>query len=315
MNPYRQLAALQTILAAILAVALAGFTTSSLAAPGDLDPTFDGDGKLVLTVSTNDFGSDVADAVLPQPTARSCSPAIPTHASPWCACSPTACPTPPSAPAGLSSLSWTKATISTWKTPPSSLTEKSSSAAKLASPPTIRAVTLSWRASSATARPTRTSATTASSCCPSASRATLGQDLTFTTPYDYATWAAEKFGAASTNETLAGSWANPEGDRWNNAAEFALGLNPQSPDTDVLQTRDELGRLTLTLTHPLDRAGTTLTFAASTNVAGPWQSGPGATALVNLTRDGNLEAVTVRTDFPGTQPRQFLRLTVQAAQP
>jgi len=140
--------------------------------------------------------------------------------------------------------------------------------------------------------------------------AALGGDLALTTPYDYATWAAERFGPAVTNESLAGPQANPDGDPWNNMNEFALGLDPQAADLGVLQPRTELGRLTLTLTHPLDRAGVTLTFAASTNLAGPWRSGPGATALVNLTRNGNLETLTVRTDFPGTQPRQFLRLTV-----
>ncbi len=145
--------------------------------------------------------------------------------------------------------------------------------------------------------------------------ATPGQDVVFTTPYDYATWAAEKFGAASTDETVAGPWANPDGDFWNNAGEFALGLEPQTAESGVLQPRDELGRLTLTLTHPLDRAGMTLTFAASTNAVGPWLSGPGATALANLTRNGNLETLSVRTDFPGTPPRQFLRVQVESAQP
>ena len=143
----------------------------------------------------------------------------------------------------------------------------------------------------------------------------LAQDVAFTTPYDYATWAAEKFGAAATNDAVAGPWANPDGDTWNNAAEFALGLEPQTFDTGVLESRDELGRLTLTYTHPLDRAGVSLNIGASTNVAGPWQSGPGATALVNLTRSGNLETLTVRADFPGTQPQQFLRLEVQGALP
>ncbi len=145
--------------------------------------------------------------------------------------------------------------------------------------------------------------------------ATLGQDLTFTTPYDYPTWAAEKFGAAVTNEAVAGPWADPDGDGWNNTAEFALGLEPDGFDADVFQIRDELGRLTLTVTHPLDRAGVALTFAGATNVAGPWLSGPGATALVNVTRNGNLETVTVRTDFPGDQPRQFLRMSIEAMQP
>jgi hypothetical protein len=110
-------------------------------------------------------------------------------------------------------------------------------------------------------------------------------------------------------------WANPDGDAWNNASEFAPGLDPNEADPNVLRARDELGRLTLTLTHPLDRAGVTLTFGASINVAGPWQSGPGATALVNLTRIGNLETVTIRTDFLGTQPRQFLRINVEATPP
>jgi hypothetical protein len=145
--------------------------------------------------------------------------------------------------------------------------------------------------------------------------AALAQDAAFTTPYDYATWAAEKFGAAATNDAVAGPWANPDGDGWNNAAEFALGLDPQTFDTGVLESRDELGRLTLTYTHALDRAGVTLVLEAATSVTGPWTSGPGATALVNVTRQGDLETVTVRTDFPGTQPRQFLRLRVQATAP
>ncbi len=145
--------------------------------------------------------------------------------------------------------------------------------------------------------------------------ATLGQDVAFTTPYDYATWAAEKFGVTSTNETIAGPWANPDSDEWNNASEFALGLEPQTAESGVLQPREELGRLTLTLTHPMDRAGVTLAFTAATNVAGPWQSGSGATALVNLTRQGNWETLTVRTDFPGSPPQQFLRLELQSAQP
>jgi hypothetical protein len=143
----------------------------------------------------------------------------------------------------------------------------------------------------------------------------LAQDAAFTTPYDYATWAAEKFGAAATNDAVAGPWANPDGDGWNNAAEFALGLEPQAFDTGVLESRDELGRLTLTYTHPLDRAGVTLVLEAATSVTGPWTSGSGATALVSVTRQGNLETVTVRTDFPGTQPLQFLRLRVQATAP
>jgi hypothetical protein len=143
----------------------------------------------------------------------------------------------------------------------------------------------------------------------------LAQDVAFTTPYDYATWAAERFGPAVTNDAVAGPWANPDGDACNNAAEFALGLEPQTFDTGVLESRDELGRLTLTYTHPLDRAGVTLAVNAATNVAGLWTSGPGATALVNVTQQGNLETVTVRPDFPGTQLMQFLRLRVQGALP
>ncbi len=145
--------------------------------------------------------------------------------------------------------------------------------------------------------------------------ATLAPEVTFTTPYDYATWAAEKFGAAATNPAVAGPWANPDSDAWNNAGEFALGLDPESVESGVLQGRDELGRLTLTYSHPLDRAGVTLVVDAATDVAGPWSTGPGATALVSATRQGNWETVTIRTDFVGTQARQFLRLRVQGTVP
>ena len=47
------------------------------------------------------------------------------------------------------------------------------------------------------------------------------------------------FGASSTNETLAGPWADPDGDGWSYTGEFAMGLDPQSPDQSVLQGRDD----------------------------------------------------------------------------
>lgn len=53
-----------------LASALAVLTTSTLAAPGELDLTFDGDGKLVLAVDTNAFAFESAQAVLAQPDGK-----------------------------------------------------------------------------------------------------------------------------------------------------------------------------------------------------------------------------------------------------
>jgi uncharacterized delta-60 repeat protein len=54
----------------LLALALAASVHTALAAPGDLDPTFDGDGKVTTRVSTNDFGFDDAKAVFVQPDGR-----------------------------------------------------------------------------------------------------------------------------------------------------------------------------------------------------------------------------------------------------
>jgi uncharacterized delta-60 repeat protein len=54
----------------LLMLALAASAVNTPAAPGDLDPSFDGDGKLTTKVSTNDFGFDSAKAVLVQPDGK-----------------------------------------------------------------------------------------------------------------------------------------------------------------------------------------------------------------------------------------------------
>lgn len=142
---------------------------------------------------------------------------------------------------------------------------------------------------------------------------TLGQDLTFTTPYDYLTWATEHFGAAMTNQTWAGPAADPDGDGWSNASEFVFGLAPRVPDSAVRDVSEASGRLTLTYARPRDRAGFTLLVEAATDLSGPWRSGPGAAVVTQITPEGPVEVLTVRTDFPEPSPRQFLRLRVQAA--
>lgn len=53
-----------------MACLLAGLTTATLAAPGDLDPTFDGDGKVVLAVDTNALAFESGQAVLAQPDGK-----------------------------------------------------------------------------------------------------------------------------------------------------------------------------------------------------------------------------------------------------
>jgi len=54
----------------LFALALAAAVHTALAAPGDLDPTFDGDGKVTTQVSTNAFGFDQAKAVFVQPDGK-----------------------------------------------------------------------------------------------------------------------------------------------------------------------------------------------------------------------------------------------------
>jgi uncharacterized delta-60 repeat protein len=57
-------------LISILSLGLLAGAVRGFAAAGDLDPTFDGDGKLSTKVSTNNFGFDSAKAVLAQPDGK-----------------------------------------------------------------------------------------------------------------------------------------------------------------------------------------------------------------------------------------------------
>lgn len=139
---------------------------------------------------------------------------------------------------------------------------------------------------------------------------TEGGEVVFTTPYDFATWAAEHFGRDATNPAVAGPLADADADGWSNVAEYMLGLDPSGVDVEVLQVRVVSGRLIVSLPLAPDRAGFTVIVEAATHLAGPWQSGPGAAVVAELTRHGALETRTVRTDFPGSPPQQFLRLRV-----
>ncbi len=58
------------LLISILSLTLLTGAVRAIAAAGDLDPRFDGDGKLSTKVSANDFGFDSAKAVLGQPDGK-----------------------------------------------------------------------------------------------------------------------------------------------------------------------------------------------------------------------------------------------------
>jgi uncharacterized delta-60 repeat protein len=70
MKPKRLKATQTRILLSIVSFGLLAGAGRASAAAGDLDPGFDGDGKVTTRVSTNDFGFDQAKAVLVQPNGR-----------------------------------------------------------------------------------------------------------------------------------------------------------------------------------------------------------------------------------------------------
>lgn len=139
---------------------------------------------------------------------------------------------------------------------------------------------------------------------------TTSPDGTFTTPYDYATWATERFGADAGNPALAGPEADSDGDGRNNFAEYALGGDPRSADATGWSTSVEGGVFNLSFTRPLDRAGLTVTVEAATSVNGPWGSGPGFTERSRADVSGNWETVEYRCLLPADGPARFLRIRV-----
>ena len=130
----------------------------------------------------------------------------------------------------------------------------------------------------------------------------------------YETWKVEVFGVDAGNELVSGDTADPDGDGIPNALEYAMGLDPMSPDTSGLPTGGVVAGY-LTLSFRMDKgaldAGVLYEVEACTNlIEAAWTN-----ALVSeqLPRaDSNTWWQSVfQHDVPVTNaPRRFLRLKV-----
>ncbi|VGO22623.1 hypothetical protein [Pontiella sulfatireligans] len=56
---------------------------------------------------------------------------------------------------------------------------------------------------------------------------TDGEDIIFTTPYDYAAWVAEQFGTNASNPEIAGPWTDAE----------VVGIMPNPDGTETVAVR------------------------------------------------------------------------------
>jgi subtilisin family serine protease len=124
-------------------------------------------------------------------------------------------------------------------------------------------------------------------------------------------WRFAKFGPDANNPTIAGDLADPEGDGIGNLLEYALHLEPLTPDAWGLPAVKEEGGY-LTLTYRKSKAATDVTFAVegrSLLSSGSWDSA----GMVELSSQdmGDYWLVKVRDATPvsGANSR-FMRLNV-----
>jgi hypothetical protein len=138
-----------------------------------------------------------------------------------------------------------------------------------------------------------------------------GDAIGYPTPIEL--WRASYF---TTNElataAVSGDTADPDGDGLSNLAEFALRLHPRQPSlTGRPTTRVQDGYLTITYTRRKYRPDITYTIGSSGDLTN-WNSGPGHTAWVGASDNGDgSETVVERDAIPAANAaRRFLRLKV-----
>lgn len=134
---------------------------------------------------------------------------------------------------------------------------------------------------------------------------TLGEDQSFTTPYDYATWATEQFG---TNTAISGTSQNPDGDTAVNLIEYAFGgqaMIPDNPASAVVAVEDD--DFTIAFTRPTDRSGVDYIVEYATDLEGPWSSGTNAVELVSAVGE---TVVVQSTTAISSEPLQFMRVRI-----
>jgi hypothetical protein len=123
-------------------------------------------------------------------------------------------------------------------------------------------------------------------------------------------WRLNNFGTSS-NTGLAADGADPDGDGLVNLVEYALGLNPNSPDPNPLSFSLPGRHLTLVYTrpHPTPVDITYIAEVASTLGTGIWNSGPTYVTQTAVDNGNGTETVTV-TDLADAAiaPAHYVRV-------
>ena len=130
-----------------------------------------------------------------------------------------------------------------------------------------------------------------------------------------AAWSWEHFDAEEfADPEIGGIDADPDGDGLTNGLEFALALDPRSPQAEASPDLVEIdGEFYLTLTFEHDRRATFLSSEVSDDLS--WWSSSPADLETYIREDlgSDIERVTIRdlTPIDFSSPRRFIRLSVQ----
>ena len=122
-------------------------------------------------------------------------------------------------------------------------------------------------------------------------------------------WRLANFGTI-TNSGPAADDADPDHDGLANLVEYALGLNPNTPNNDPLSFASVAGRLTITYQRP-HPAPVDVSYIAEVSAdltSGVWLSGPAYTTQIVVNHNDGTETVSV-TDLAGiAAPAHYLRV-------
>lgn len=126
---------------------------------------------------------------------------------------------------------------------------------------------------------------------------------------NYWSWAASRFSIAARRYGDAAPDANTDLDPFPNALEYALDLDPVSPNPALTLILLPGNRPALSFRRLKAAADAAVEMEATTNFTS-WHSGPGWTAVDSTVDDGDYEIITVRVDLPAPLPATIgVRLT------
>lgn len=125
-------------------------------------------------------------------------------------------------------------------------------------------------------------------------------------------WRQQNFGS-SANSGNGADDADPDHDGRVNLLEYALGFNPNAPDSHLAASWTGNGAdtfLTMTVTRPTGRTDVTVAGEVADSPAGPWLGGPSIVGFTAIDNGNGTETVTIwdRTPLAAGLPQHFLRI-------